>query len=92
MRYIKDGVVKTKAEIRGLYPNTSFSENTYSELGWEVYTEVPPIIEDSYIYNRVKHYGSISDQLDMIYWDNKNGTTKWVNHIEDIKSKYPKVL
>ena len=35
-------------------------------------------------------YPSIEDQLDMLYWDNINGTTTWQDAITEIKSKYPK--
>ena len=40
--------------------------------------------------NRLSEYGSIGEQLDMLYWDGKNGTTLWQDHIDTIKSKYPK--
>jgi len=35
-------------------------------------------------------YGSIADQLDMMYWDNVNGTTTWADHIAQVKSDNPK--
>ena len=35
-------------------------------------------------------YLSISDQLDMMYWDNVNGTTTWKDHIAQVKSDNPK--
>lgn len=35
-------------------------------------------------------YGSISDQLDMQYWDMVNGTTLWKDHIAAVKSNNPK--
>lgn len=43
-----------------------------------------------YIRERTSEYGSLGEQLDMIYWDKKNGTTVWENHIDTIKNKYPK--
>lgn len=39
---------------------------------------------------RRQEYGSISDQLDMMYWDTVNGTTAWVDHIAAVKAKHPK--
>lgn len=41
--------------------------------------------------SRSMEYGSIGDQLDMIYWDMVNGTTLWKDHIERIKATYPKI-
>ena len=43
-----------------------------------------------YKENRLKEYPPIEDQLDMLYWDSINGTTKWKDIISSIKSKYPK--
>ena len=37
-----------------------------------------------------KIYPSIQEQLDMQYWDKKNGTTTWVDAITDTKTTYPK--
>lgn len=48
----------------------------------------PP--EPSYIDKRVAEYPSITDQLDMIYWDKVNGTNLWQEKITVIKAKYPK--
>lgn len=45
---------------------------------------------DWYVEKRIVEYKSISDQLDMIYWDKMNGTTMWIDHITEVKKKYPK--
>tara|TARA_R100001463_G_scaffold51608_1_gene102308 strand:- start:1779 stop:2069 length:291 start_codon:yes stop_codon:yes gene_type:complete len=39
---------------------------------------------------RAKAYPSIQDQLDMQYWDKKNGTTTWVDAVAKVKSDNPK--
>ena len=41
-------------------------------------------------YQRDRVYPSIGDQLDMQYWDKKNGTTTWVDAIAKVKSDNPK--
>jgi len=43
-----------------------------------------------YIQARQESYGSIADQLDMMYWDKVNGTTDWENHIAQVKADNPK--
>jgi hypothetical protein len=43
-----------------------------------------------YIQARQEAYGSITDQLDMQYWDSVNGTTTWKDHVEQVKSDNPK--
>jgi len=43
-----------------------------------------------YQRDRAKAYPSIQDQLDMQYWDKKNGTTTWVDAVAKVKSDNPK--
>tara|TARA_B100000131_G_scaffold284822_1_gene293686 strand:+ start:505 stop:816 length:312 start_codon:yes stop_codon:yes gene_type:complete len=43
-----------------------------------------------YQRDREAAYPSIADQLDMQYWDKKNGTTTWVDAIAKVKTDYPK--
>ena len=43
-----------------------------------------------YKTNRAKDYLGIEDQLDQLYWDKKNGTNKWVEAIDKVKSDNPK--
>tara|TARA_Y100000310_G_C20260935_1_gene613592 strand:- start:212 stop:547 length:336 start_codon:yes stop_codon:yes gene_type:complete len=37
-------------------------------------------------------YPPIEDQLDMLYWDKKNGTNNWEQTIDKIKKRFPKQL
>ena len=41
-------------------------------------------------YKNKREYPLIQDQLDQLYWDKKNGTTKWVESIDKVKSDNPK--
>ena len=43
-----------------------------------------------YQRDRVEQYPSIEDQLDMQYWDRKNGTKKWEEFIDKVKLDNPK--
>jgi len=43
-----------------------------------------------YKKDRATAYPSIQDQLDMQYWDKKNGTTTWVDAVAKVKSDNPK--
>ena len=43
-----------------------------------------------YKSDRATAYPSIQDQLDMQYWDKKNGTTTWVDAVAKVKSDNPK--
>ena len=45
---------------------------------------------DAKKYQRDRLYPKISDQLDMIYWDKKNGTKNWEEAIDKVKSDNPK--
>ena len=46
--------------------------------------------ENGYKTARQEAYGSIADQLDMIYWDGKNSTTTFQDHIDAVKAAHPK--
>ena len=35
---------------------------------------------------RKVEYGQIEEQLDMMYWDQMNGTTTWKDHVTAVKS------
>jgi len=43
-----------------------------------------------YIQARQEAYGSIGDQLDMMYKDEVDGTTTWKDHVAQVKSDNPK--
>ena len=44
-----------------------------------------------YDQKRALSYPSMTEQLDMLYWDGVNGTTTWADAIAAVKAKYPKV-
>lgn len=53
--------------------------------------EIPtPVYETTYKEKRQDEYPSVSEQLDMIYWDKINNTNNWITTISQIKEKYPK--
>ena len=43
-----------------------------------------------YARNRSSEYPTWQEQMDMQYWDAKNGTTTWQETIEAVKTKFPK--
>jgi len=43
-----------------------------------------------YQRDRSVAYDPIKEQLDQLYWDKKNGTNKWVEAIDKVKSDNPK--
>ena len=52
---------------------------------WEAYKA-----EDQYRDLRQNAYPNFTEQLDMQYWDQVNGTTTWKDAIAKVKSDYPK--
>jgi len=48
------------------------------------------LADTKYQRDRATAYPSLADQLDMQYWDKKNGTTTWVDAIAKVKSDNPK--
>ena len=54
--------------------------------------EADYIANHKYKDDRKKAYGSVEDQLDMIYWDQVNGTTAFKDHVTAIKAAHPKPI
>ena len=82
--------------IYKLYPNviTINNEVPYDADGNVVTVDENAITIEmdkvSYIDRRTSEYKSIVEQLDMIYWDKVNNTNTWKEHIDSVKTKYPK--
>ncbi len=73
----------------GMEVYTGETETGYDGLLYvKGYAPIEP--EKTYVEKRQNEYPSISEQLDMIYWDKVNNTNKWQEKIAEIKSKYPK--
>ena len=52
----------------------------------------PVIIDEAKVEKydaRLRNWPLIEDQLDMMYWDQVNGTTVWKDTITKIKEEYP---
>ena len=45
---------------------------------------------NAYKYKRQQEYKPLAEQLDMQYHDVQNDTETWLNHIKEVKDKYPK--
>lgn len=45
---------------------------------------------EKYKDDRRAAYGPVEDQLDMIYWDQVNGTTTWRDYIAAVRAAHPK--
>jgi len=82
--------------ILKLHPNvvTIRGETAYDADGNEVTYDNDAVTAEvnanAYKEQRASEYKTIAEQLDMQYWDAVNGTTNWQDHINAIKTKYPK--
>jgi hypothetical protein len=45
---------------------------------------------EEYKYQRQQAYKPLAEQLDMQYHDVQDGTETWLDHIKEVKAKYPK--
>ena len=84
-----------------LYPNVHNQVNNeaYDVSGNKINLDEEKIFEeivklkaeyDAKQYQRDRKYLEITEQLDMIYWDKKNGTKKWEEFIDKVKLDNPK--
>ena len=88
--------------LRKNSPYTAYSER-YEDIIWQdKRTSIPTKkeceeeltrLEDAdkkLQYQRDRQYPPQNEQLDMIYWDKKNGTKTWEEAIDKVKADHPK--
>ncbi len=79
-----------KREIHNLQTGERTVEEFTSD---EVAAKQAKVTENAKVAYRKKRtfsYPSIGEQLDLLYWDKKNGTNKWVEAVDKVKSDNPK--
>ena len=92
--------------VKALAPNAEFQVIDNSTLNWLIAngdtqptdSQITTKLEElktaynnkKYQRDRANAYDLIQNQLDQLYWDKKNGTNKWVEAIDKVKSDNPK--
>ena len=87
--------------IHTLYPEavkTKVKSNTemyaWDKDGKEIELDLDAINNwvdpEAYKYQRQQEYKPLAEQLDMQYHDVQDGTETWLDHIKEVKAKYPK--
>ena len=79
---MKDGVLT--------WLDSKQTEPTESEINTEIARLDTEYTNNKYQRDRASAYPSLADQLDMQYWDKKNGTTTWVDAVAKVKADNPK--
>jgi hypothetical protein len=72
------------------WDSPDIDQPTDAEIDAEIARLDVEYANQQYARNRAAAYPPISDQLDMQYWDAKNGTTTWADAIAAVKSAHPK--
>ena len=72
------------------WDSTDINQPSNAEIDAEIVRLDAEYASQQYARNRAAAYPPISDQLDMQYWDAKNGTTTWADAIAAVKSAHPK--
>ena len=73
-----------------IWPDGAGTPPTDSEINAEVTRLQAAYDAKKYQRDRSVAYDPIKEQLDQLYWDKKNGTNKWVEAIDKVKSDNPK--
>ena len=68
----------------------SYKQPTESEIAAAKETLKTEYTNNKYQRDRAASYPNIKEQLDLQYWDQVNGTTKWKEAIAKVKSDNPK--
>jgi len=86
--------------IRKAYPSIVTLDDSFKTYGLDKDGNKVNIVQSNVDAARVelaksdyqwkREYPSIQDQLDMQFWDKKNGTTTWVDAVAKVKNDNPK--
>ena len=98
MATLEELTTEATAEIEAAKPlykqvnneRLEFTDDDYDQAITDLANSKYDQQENGYKSARQEAYGSITDQLDMQYWDAVNGTTTWKDHITQVKSDNPK--
>ena len=98
MATLEELTTEATAEIEAAKPlykqvnneRLEFTDDDYDQAITDLANSKYDQQENGYKTARQEAYESIADQLDMMYWDNVNGTTIWKDHIAQVKSDNPK--
>ena len=90
-------MVDTHKAILALYPNVvsvDDTEGAKDKDGNNVAVNMSDVNAwvdpNAYKYKRQQEYKPLAEQLDMQYHDVQDGTETWLDHIKEVKAKYPK--
>jgi len=75
----QDYLIGDKVKITEEEASSIYNQKTQDELD-----------KLTYIEKRAMAYKPLTEQLDMQYWDKVNNTNTWKEHIDSVKTKYPK--
>ena len=98
MATLEELTVEATAEIEAAKPlykqinseRFEYNDNDYQQAITDLANSKFDEQENGYKTARQEAYNSIPEQLDMMYWDNVNGTTTWQDHIAQVKTDNPK--
>ena len=83
--------------IYALYPNVVSIHDTKGAMDKDGNpVEIDMALVDAWVdpnaykQQRAEAYAPLAEQLDMQYHDVQDGTETWLDHIKEVKAKYPK--
>ena len=89
----KDFLCVDKSDGKGPYLAEWYSDKpqpSEAEIATAVKAYEDQWEANEYQRQRAVTYWPLADQLDALYWDKKNGTNVWEQHVDTVKAKFPK--
>jgi hypothetical protein len=84
-RLQNDGKGAYIAQWNSDQPQPSEAEIETADAEWQAEYD-----SQEYARNRATAYAPLGDQLDMQYHDSVTGSRTWLDHVEEIKARFPK--
>lgn len=86
---ITEAIFKLNPTVVTIRGDIAYNE-TGEVVSYDLSAAEALVATNAYKEQRASEYPSMSEQLDMQYWDKINGTTTWADAIAAVKAKYPK--
>ncbi len=85
-----DAIFKLNPNVVTVRGGDKAYDKDNNEVTYENNAVEAEVLAKAYKEQRAAENKPLAEQLDMQYHDVQNGTETWLNHIKEVKAKYPK--
>ena len=84
-----EAIIKLNPTVVTVRGNVAYDKDD-NEVTYDNAAVEAEVLSNAYKEQRAAEYKPLAEQLDMQYHDSQDGTETWLDHIKEVKAKYPK--